>query len=399
MKYLFVLNDYYPLKNASGVCVENVIRELKNNDNDIHIICYMDCEREFVDENVFIHGIKASDYVSTSNFRTTKYNNKLKKMLWLIQLFFSYPIYYPAIASRLLKKCDKVIKQCSITHVVTVINPIETILTAIKIKRLNPNVAVTLYELDSITDLDNRNSGIRKLLNFKRKRIENKAYSSVDTIIYMKCHSKHFENKYYDKYRTKMRMADFPLYIEQTIRDSEIKFGDQLSFIFSGALIRGIRNPEFAIRFFDMLSEKHKISVDFFSRGDYEEFLSKCSQKNPVIHQKGYVSTDIINYAMQSSDFLVSIGNQMSNMVPSKIYSYISMKKPIVHFCCIPDDPCIDILKDYELALLISCSKSIEDAICDFEKFFKNINGTVFESTDNKKYELNRPAYTANILY
>lgn len=398
MKYLFVLNDYYPLKNASGVCVESVIRELKKNNNDIHIICYMDCEKDIDDHGFAIHGIKANDYVNTSNFRTTKYDNAFRKFLWLVQLCFTYPIYYPVIANRLLQKCDEVIKQDSIAHVITVINPIETALTAIKIKKLNPNVTVTLYELDSITDLDSRNSGIRKILNFKRKQLEKKVYGSVDTIIHMKCHSKHFESNYYDKYRTKMRMADFPLYIEQTMGDNVIEIGDKLSFVFSGALIRGIRNPEYAIRFFSVLSKKHSISVDFFSRGDYEEFLLNCSQMNPVIHQKGYVSTEILNYAMQECDFLVSIGNQMSNMVPSKIYGYISRKKPIIHFCSIDDDPCIDILKDYKLALIIRCTKPVDDAICDFDKYLKRINGTICERIESKNFELNRPSYTANLL-
>ncbi len=47
----------------------------------------------------------------------------------------------------------------------------------------------------------------------KRLIFEGSVYKMCDKIIHMKCHHRYFEQRRYDRYRKKMFIADFPMFI------------------------------------------------------------------------------------------------------------------------------------------------------------------------------------------
>jgi len=400
MRYLFILNDYFPLKNASGACVEMVIDVLLKHNHDVHILCALDDDMDIDKEGLLIHTVKTTNNqnVKGSNLKSLDVG-LIKRLSLYISYLFNYPIQFPRDAKRYCDRAIALIKEYSIDIVVGVINPIETTVVLPRLKSIFNRLPLIVYELDSIGDLDNRNGGIRKLLNYKRRIIEKRLYNSADRIIYMKCHEKYFASKRFDTIRSKLSVSDFPMYNPKNEYSFNYISSDTICFIFSGSLYKTIREPQAVIEILKGVSKQLKITCSFFSKGSYEDYL-KEEEKNTkgIIKRKGFVESRIIEKEYDQADILISIGNLMPNMVPSKLYAYMSYGKPIIHFSFIYNDPCNEILQNYPLALILSVDDSISinaNRICSFIKGLESNNNHVIP---DDLFPLNRPEYTEKLF-
>ncbi len=148
MNTLFILNNYYPYKDANSVCVYNVIKEevLLFPENRFFIACLSEeVQIVEIDNNTTV-------YTTIKNNSNTVYQ--------LLQKVANYPVrnYLDAVA--LTKITQQLLQKNSIDKVVCVVNPMESLMSLLKLKKTYPNVEWIIYELDSITDLDNKRFGI-----------------------------------------------------------------------------------------------------------------------------------------------------------------------------------------------------------------------------------------------
>ena len=51
--------------------------------------------------------------------------------------------------------------------------------------------------------------------------------------------------------------------------------------------------------------------------------------------------------AICDANAVISVGNSVGHLIPSKIFKYMSLKKPIIHLNFIDADPCLPYLKKY----------------------------------------------------
>lgn len=398
MKILFILNDYYPMKNSSGVCTDSLVQILKQRKDEVHIICYMDQYTDLKIDGVYIHGIKADDYEARCNFPAIP-KSRIKKITELVDAVIYYPVPYMGLAKRLTEATERVAREYQIEMAVSVVHPVESMVAVYELKKKHPEIKTVIYELDAVSDLNVGKKGIRKLLYDKRLRFEEKIYDSADRIIHMRCHEKHFEQERYRKYDSKRVLSDFPLFQPELCREeSQIILHKCLKFVYSGALMKGIRSPEYVVEFLKKFSEEHEMEADFYSRGDYETFLEDVGKECKNIYRKGWVATEEVHLAMEQADCLISIGNEIRNMVPSKSYAYISHGKPVIHFANIEDDPCIDIFGKYELALILDSRDSVDENIKKLNAFLQKINGKSFSVASVECFKENTPAYTIQCM-
>ena len=100
-----------------------------------------------------------------------------------------------------------------------------------------------------------------------------------------------------------------------------------------------------------------------------------------------------------NTDILVSIGNAVSNSLPSKVIDYIAYGKPIIHFSSQKNDVCKNYFDKYPLALVIDESAPVNHA-CDLIKEFiaENKGKKVSYDTISKIFYRNEPQYSANMI-
>ena len=96
---------------------------------------------------------------------------------------------------------------------------------------------------------------------------------------------------------------------------------------------------------------------------------------------------------MRQSDILLSIGNMDPNLIPSKLFKYMSIGKPIIHLKRGERDSCLPYLARYPLALVLDEGKSgAALAIKEFIRCLPKKNG--LEISLGELFPMAYPAYT-----
>lgn len=85
-----------------------------------------------------------------------------------------------------------------------------------------------------------------------------------------------------------------------------------------------------------------------------DSFLDNIDDIHDVIRVYPMQLQDTAYSTMLRADILVNIGNTVSFQTPGKIFEYMAMGKPIIHFQKTVDDPCLKYFKDYPMVLIIN---------------------------------------------
>lgn len=89
---------------------------------------------------------------------------------------------------------------------------------------------------------------------------------------------------------------------------------------------------------------------------------------------------------LKNANILLSLGNNIANQTPSKIYDLISLGKPIIHLFNIDNDSSLKYLKRYPLCLCVDERKSsveITQSIICFIRQNKNRNISFEDAVKN----------------
>lgn len=122
--------------------------------------------------------------------------------------------------------------------------------------------------------------------------------------------------------------------------------------VFGGALNDNIRNPLYALRVFAKCG--NEISWTILTGYSLKKMISAVPDPNGVIQLFPMQNRDTSYLTMERADVLVNIGNNTSIQTPGKLFEYMAMGKPILHFQQIENDPCLVYLKKYPMVLIIN---------------------------------------------
>ena len=87
---------------------------------------------------------------------------------------------------------------------------------------------------------------------------------------------------------------------------------------------------------------------------------------------------------LNEANIIINIGNEIANQIPSKVFEYISLGKPIVNFFSIQNDTSKKVLKNYPLVLNIYKEYTIED-VKRFEFFCQKNRNIILPFNDATK--------------
>ncbi len=407
-KILLMTDYYYPDPCANGVCLYEIAKELIDRGNEVHILSINNGikEKEYEYDGVKVHSIRQDKiyyHLKKQENKAEEERSKLalkfwsttNKMRFLLEVP-NYPVTLPMLASRYYKKLESLHKKYNFSFYLSMFHPIHAVNAGIKLKKKYPQIKMGFYSLDSMTN-DIKPFHFKE---FKEKRdysFEEKIHECSDVILNLKCHEKHYLNKKFDKYREKMRTVDIPLIKENN--GVKEKTGDGIHIVYSGTLYP-IRNPEFSCNCFSKLVGQD-FKLDFFSRGSLEHIIEKYEGlTSGKIKRNGYIQREKLLEIIANSDFLLSIGNEGLEAIPSKIFEYMSALKPIIHFYKNDSDSCLPYLKNYPHVLMIKEDEKKIEEICQSLKDFmeKTLGKTIKYSEILGSFEMNTPKYTADIL-
>ena len=385
MRILFVLGKYYPFAGANGVCVSRIQEVLFRRGIESDIVA----EGEDYSESITPYGKLYLAKVKThSDF------SRLKRYLSVLR----YPVYFPINISNYEYTIDHALSDNTYDAIIAVLKPLDGAVAASKYSNM------LLYELDSITNNDDNQRGIRRLLRFRAEKYELKLYENANAIFHMMSHRAFYEKDKYRSFVKKTIFLDIPQLCNENIPD-HTEDGENVTIMYSGILNRKMRSPEYAIslinRYVTLFGEN--IELNFFSRGNCEEILEIAqNESNGVIRRHGYVSLEELNKEVSATDFLLSIGNNLTGQVtslPSKVISYMAYGKPIIHIDAGKNDIAKEYLSKYPLAIIIDPHSDLGDNAKKINAFIHECKGkrVPFEHVESI-FTMNTPAFTANCI-
>ena len=166
------------------------------------------------------------------------------------------------------------------------------------------------------------------------------------------------ENDLYKKYIHKMTAVDFPNVKQSKNSDAEaaIDFdSDYINVVFAGVVADSFRNPLAVLQGLEPLFKAgEKIRVYFMGTNNspvLDSYIEKYPDNVKFVEK---VAAATAMATMKRADVLLNISNKIDNQVPSKIFDYFAMGKPILNLQQIADCPAAEYFAKYPLVFNIN---------------------------------------------
>lgn len=399
---------YKPKPSANGVCADKVMKSFVENGDSVTCIVngeYSSPNYETID-GINVRRIKPRLSYRLKELSENTNSEKYAKALSIISIIinkikslmmvFFWPLISLGYTYRFYKRAKQEHEKEKFDIVVSIYTPIDALIGGYLLKKKYPNIKFVPYFLDSLSGgygpkCFSTNMVIRNGQKWERKLLKN-----ADLIIAMKSSEQHHikynkQNYFFEK----MIFLDIPLVNKSkiTLRGLNILDKSKINVVFIGSIPYPVRSPKYILEVLEKV-DNDKLQIIFVGENNcpniFEKSKSALNEKLTLYDRVPYNKAQEI---MIEADILINLGNNNSSMVPSKIFEYMSMGKPIISTYCIDDEPSITYLKKYPLALLLD--ERNEDIFSEAKKievFIKeNIDRQIPYNLVEDKFKLNTP--------
>lgn len=384
-----VVCDYWvPRKSANSVCVEKILPLLAEK-YDIRLIT---CDENVVEGDfakIAVGDIPINKALADSKghmFKSAaiKFVNKFNVVCHLP----IYPIRSRKWANRYGKAIEELLKSGEVALIVAVCFPGESIEACLKLKKNYPSVRFVAYFLDEVAvGMYRKNTCLRNLTSYAAACFEHRAIAELDGAIFLSS-SRALVERNHSALLGKIQFTDVPLLSEdRVVYKCDIHADRVVNILYAGTLANPDRNPSDFISLVRSVFDPGEVHLHF--AGDAAGLLDGYDD----IDKLGFLPPPECDIQMRQSDILLSIGNMDPNLIPSKLFKYMSIGKPIIHLKRGERDSCLPYLARYPLALVLDEGKSgAALAIKEFIRCLPKKNG--LEISLGELFPMAYPAYT-----
>ena len=386
MSKILIMSSYYlGAATANGICAKNIAKQLKQNGHEVFVVCYDKGEAE---DNVYT--VTCPD--------PERKRSLVAKVYGRLQATVT-PTLNRSLTDEYTAMSLKLCKEKKIDVVVGMFFPFETVPVMMAVKKQFPEIRTVIYELDSVGDGIFSGSQYQALVNHAIDRWSSRQYRYADRVIVMESHEDYWKKTFGKKHGDKLMLADIPVLVEKPLPQVDKSVEEPISFLYGGLIEQAYRSPDHLLAVFEEYSKAEPATLDFFSKGDCEAKIAETAKRVSGIRQNGYVPEAVLDEAIAKADVLVSIGNRFSRSVPSKLLTYLSYGKPVVHISLQKDDVCAHYLEQYPLGLVLYAWDFVEENAKKLEQFTKeNRHKTVGFTEVATALVKNNPAYSARLI-
>ena len=412
MKILFLVDYMLPKATTNAICVKNIAKKMVNDGNNVFICSYGNKKFDGLNEeemNIFfvrpsLSRIFLNKSLECKNLILSKVYNYIGKFLNRLSriIFFPlYPIVSYNFSRRWSNKITKLVKKYDIECIISTAAPNDSIYAGYLCKKKNPNLIWIPYYLDSGSNLLPGSSfeTIKKYLQKKYQKWENKVFSYADGIIIMVGHESYYRQILSNKIFEKVYISNVPLFTD-FVDDSINKFSEPNKhneiWMYAGSMRGSYYDPHTIIDFFNLYNSKNNNSfLKLFGSTDQQSYIKNCCM-NGRIKWYGNVNHDILNNEYLNADILVYYINGSLDSVSGKFFEYIKYGKIIIYVGD-SNDINANLVKQYDKGIVVP---KIDDS--NMNELLLKISKLKIKLIDKdkllKKFELSTPEYTKNII-
>jgi hypothetical protein len=375
------MGSYLQHTTPNGLCVEKILECFGNYPITCDIICTEHQLFNSQPQNIY-----------------PVYYHLSKNKIFKIKKFFQIPINHKYIVRKLKEQVKELVRKNCYDAVIAVVNPPEAAEAVYKVKMEFSNINFILYEIDPASNRYKYPSNIiEKYSNYKSAKWEKRIYSVADSVIHMKTHREHFSNKKYKEFENKTIYLDIPSFYFTDGNKNTKKEGEKTNLIYAGAFYPILREPDYMIESLAKVYETNKnINLSIYTRTMKQRLQTLSSKYDFKFDINEPVTQEKIQLIFYENDILISIGNHQSDFLPSKVLSYISTCKPVIHFYSDPEDVSLHYFKKYENALLVDMNIQTDAAALKILRFIEESKNTYVDIKKLKaNFIENSPEFTA----
>lgn len=408
MKILFISLEPFPYSGACVSLLNKVLTEgqLSKKFSEVHVLtvktAFDECDYECID-GVRIHRcfplLHMSKKEALQMMRTKPLYAIWRMLLKGLYKFNIFSLGQPTLLYRdSVLACYKMLKKLR-TENFDVIIPIcglyETAAAALKfIKKYNSKMV--LYLMDPCAT----NARFAGKLEQKAVQFEKEIFESASAIITTPIGYAEAVHMYPENIKKKLYVVAYPN-ISSKENEMNVVAGIKYRCVFAGKIYAHSRNPRYTLRLFNLLKnpelELHFIGI---TESDLRAFIpGNKLEKNVICH--GVVPLDEARNEIARADFLINIGNIMTNQVPSKVFEYMSACKPIISVCANENCTAIPYLRKYPRALWVVEGVGTEKEHAEqIEKFIaENTGCTVDREVVLERFKDCTPEYCSKQIF
>jgi len=413
-KVLFTIQWYPSVLSANALCDENIIHALfKTGNYDISCLVYSTPDFATYEE---IEGIKVYRFrkgylwdmvinaKQNPSYKKSKIILKVNRIIQRIKqiiLIPWYPIIEPITILKFAKKAIKLHKTENFDYVISEHNGMDSLLAGYYLKRKYPNIKYVPIFWDPLYGKETAKYLPDSYSKKRQKKLEKKILYYADQAIFME-NMKKFHKDNDISYTDKCVYMSFPKLIRRTgfkNHEDYTKEG-KINIVFSGILNLPDRDPSYFLKVVSNSSYADDINLLFFCTGSGRNLVEqfKTTYQGDVVISS-YIPVSTLSSVYNNSDILLNIGGPNPNMIPSKIYDYMSSCKPIISTYYIDNDASKSILSKYPAILFLDLRESLDTNVSHFDEFIQNINSIKVDFQDiESRFSMNSPKHYVELF-
>lgn len=341
---------------ANGLCAKAVINELTKRGHDVVWVCNREVSDSSDLPSAYYVRIKPRCIdILLARFEGNRLATKIAiavNRVGMLRALRSWPL----ISKRYSKRVSRAVAAASLDAdvVIGAYTQIDAIIASHEAKKGNPRLRFIAWYLDSFTGGYGPRFLDAEEIEQRGKRWNRQLLENADAVVAMESSRRFHEEHCCDEpWFDKLRFLDLPLLdINETLglplnaEPSKTKI-----IVYAGTLPEGIRSPEFFINVLSFIPDE---SIRVLFVGDKtNRTLIEARAKDGRIEMRGRVPHKEASRLLASADFLLTLGNRLANMTPSKIFEYMALRKPIIATYPIDSEPSLPYLERYGDALML----------------------------------------------
>lgn len=408
---LFICESYLHKPSPNGICVQRVAECIASENCRVCVVTFFNAVQQPAYEKhngVEIFRVlpgrimrtlyQCEDNPDAKQMRKTKLTLSISHVNGMLHAF-CYPLLSYKQVNNLYQKAKELMSAEHFQYVVTVYHKIDSVLAGIRLKHIFKDTRLILYTLDAISGgwvpdiLHSRKIPMRSL-----KRWERYFFRNIDVMFAMESHRAYYErNAEYQKYSSKIQYLDIPLLTENTCK-KEMHDDDTVDIVYTGSMSKDTANP---LYFISLLH--HLPNVRFHIYGRIQEEILPTVTSDALFGTRilvhGTVSHDEILKIQKNADVLLNFGNANSNMIPCKIFEYMSTGNKIISFTHSESDSSLPYINAYINGLVVTEDDSaVDENVNKIVDFINNPPCPVTKEELEQTYRKNTPEYFADML-
>lgn len=356
--YLIICSDYLSSEDANGICVHNIVEELKKN-GEVYIISEADKNGVVIETaNEHVYGVKRTFF--SQYLRKHKDDKEiLSKLIRCIRGIFA-AIFYPNVSPIRTLKVYKIALKLIENNIGTIIcsyRPFESLASGMWLKKKYQDKKIIGYHLDLLTVSNDSNKLIRC---YKKKRAHaflKRELKVFDRLVVPKSAKSILGEQHNVSY------VDFPLLVfNNDGKTCDFMYdADVYNFTYIGSIDGKNRDISFLLdllrKIRPLLDKDVKVNIWGNLSSDQRVIIEDCefAQWNGTIEH--VYTFDLLKKA----DILVNLSNCITtDMVPSKIFQLFATGKPILNVVSSGNDASLPYFLINPIAFCVNSGKDVQ---------------------------------------